>query len=354
MRGADSFAYDQANRLKTATVGGVTTTHAYDGDGKRVSSTTGGSTTTYVYDANRSLPVVLSDGGRKYVWGLGLAYSVDTAGALSVSHADGLGSVRALTDAAGTLVQREDTDPFGVPTATQGTSAQPFRFTGEQRDDTGLYYLRARFYDPALGRFLSRDPVAGTETQPSSLNRYAYVLNNPVNFADPSGYDGCQTQPGVCSSQGTGRGVGDGGGARGPGGGGVINSGNQVGRQNYAGGGRRALPEPAYQNPWIGTIESYITEAQTTFYRVWGDAARKVGSWLSPNRPASSSDARRDLALPSNNSAEFVSEVQVPAGTRVQAGTARENFGQPGGGEQIQLLDRIPSESFGPGERLEP
>jgi YD repeat-containing protein len=132
VRGSDTFAYDQANHLKTATVGGAASSYAYDGDGKRVSSTTGGSTTSYVYDANRSLPVVLSDGSRKYVWGLGLAYSVDGSGAISVSHADGLGSVRALTDGSGTLTQTYLTDPFGAVLSTGGSSAQPFRFTGEQ------------------------------------------------------------------------------------------------------------------------------------------------------------------------------------------------------------------------------
>src|SRR5207247_133003 len=115
-RGTDAFAYDQANRLTSATVAGTTTAYAYDGDGNRASSTTGGSTTSYAYDADRPLPVVLSDGLRKYVWGNGLAYAVDVAtGALSVPHADALGSVRALTDATGALIQRDDTDPFGVP-----------------------------------------------------------------------------------------------------------------------------------------------------------------------------------------------------------------------------------------------
>src|SRR5204863_6738175 len=143
---------------------------AYDGDGQRASSTINSTTTSYVYDAARSLPVVLSDGSRKYVWGLGLAYAVDNSGAISVSHADGLGSVRALTDGSGTLTQTYLTDPFGAALSTGGSSTQPFRFTGEQRDDTGLYYLRARMYDPALGRFVQRDPLSGAATMPCTLN----------------------------------------------------------------------------------------------------------------------------------------------------------------------------------------
>jgi RHS repeat-associated protein len=98
------------------------------------------------------------------------------------------GSVRALTDGSGNLVETYQTDPFGVPVATQGTSAQPFQFTGQQRDAAiGLYYLRARIYDPTIGRFLSRDPLFGALDNPLSLNRYLYAQSNPVNLDDPSG-----------------------------------------------------------------------------------------------------------------------------------------------------------------------
>ncbi len=98
-RGADSFGYDQANRLKSATVGSTGATYSYDGDGKRSSKTAGSTATNYVYDVNASLPVLLDDGARKYVWGLGLAYAVDSSGNPIVYHTDGLGSVQALTAA---------------------------------------------------------------------------------------------------------------------------------------------------------------------------------------------------------------------------------------------------------------
>ena len=63
-----------------------------------------------------------------------------------------------------------------------------FRFTGEQMDDkTGLIYLRARYYDPNVGRFISKDPFAGFTSDVQSLNRYAYVGNNPVNYIDSTG-----------------------------------------------------------------------------------------------------------------------------------------------------------------------
>ncbi|NIN67647.1 MAG: hypothetical protein GTO63_23685, partial [Anaerolineae bacterium] len=61
-------------------------------------------------------------------------------------------------------------------------------FTGEQRDwETGLYYLRARYYDPEIGRFLAQDPLRGSQLHPQTQNRYPYVGNNPTNWLDPTG-----------------------------------------------------------------------------------------------------------------------------------------------------------------------
>ncbi|MBI4492385.1 MAG: RHS repeat-associated core domain-containing protein [Chloroflexi bacterium] len=107
---------------------------------------------------------------------------------MEVYHEDGLGSVRAITDASALVVQTYQTDEFGVATLTQGTDSQPFQYTGEQRDgETGFAYLRARMYDPGLGRFLQRDSFAGLLRNPLSLHRYVYARTNPVNLLDPSG-----------------------------------------------------------------------------------------------------------------------------------------------------------------------
>ncbi len=189
-RGSDTFAYDQANRLISATVGGGTSTYTYDGDGKRTSKTVGGVTTSYVYDVAGGLPVLLDDGARKYVWGAGgLASTIDKAtAALQVYHTDGLGSVRAITDTTGSVTQTYQTDEFGVPTQTQGDSSQPFSYTGEQRDsEDGLTYLRARMYDATSGRFLQADPLRKSGSNSQGWNRYTYVQNSPANFGDPSG-----------------------------------------------------------------------------------------------------------------------------------------------------------------------
>ena len=81
-------------------------------------------------------------------------------------------------------------DVFGAMKSQVGTSANPYRFTGELQDAQvarGLYYLRARYYDPALGRFLGRDLLWGFTAMPQSLNRYAYAYNNPILLVDPMG-----------------------------------------------------------------------------------------------------------------------------------------------------------------------
>jgi RHS repeat-associated protein len=186
VRPSGTFAYDQANRLTNATISGMPTSYVYDGDGKRKSKS-GGATTNYTYDVNGSLPVILEDGTRKYVWGLGLAYAVNGS-AIEVHQTDGLGSVRAVTDGSVNVIQTYLTDEFGVSKLTLGTNSQPFHYAGEPRDaESGLMYLRARMYEPALGRFLQRDPFAGFLDGPGSLNRYSYVENSPTNATDPSG-----------------------------------------------------------------------------------------------------------------------------------------------------------------------
>ena len=182
--GSNTFGFDQANRVYTATVSSLVSSYRYDGDGKRVSRTVGANPpVNYVYDTNGSLPMVLTDGSLTYVYGLGLAYTVDITGTLQVMHTDGLGSVRAITDSSGNLIQTFQTDEFGNPALVQGTNTEPFRYTGQQNDvETGFYDLRARYYAPGIGRFVSRDRVFGNLGNPASLNRYSYATNDPMTY----------------------------------------------------------------------------------------------------------------------------------------------------------------------------
>jgi RHS repeat-associated protein len=96
--------------------------------------------------------------------------------------------MRQLADASGNIVQSYTYAPFGELLAAQGTRSSALQYTGEQKDvDTGLVYLRARWYDSATGRFTTRDPFPGFAALPQTLHPYVYVNNNPVNLTDPSG-----------------------------------------------------------------------------------------------------------------------------------------------------------------------
>jgi len=98
--------------------------------------------------------------------------------------ADGTNSTLALTDANGNLSSQYTYDPFGG-TAQSGTSTNTFQFSGRENDGTGLYYMRARYYSPALQRFISQDPIGFA----GGINLYAYAADNPVSFIDPFGLD---------------------------------------------------------------------------------------------------------------------------------------------------------------------
>jgi RHS repeat-associated protein len=130
------------------------------------------------------LPQQLSDGGTLFVPGVGQHDGT----AWTYQLTDALGSVRQLADAQGYVVQRYDYGPFGETLKVEGKKSNTLRYTGEQTDnDTGLVYLRARWYDAMTGRFTTRDPFPGLPILPQTLHPYVYVNNNPINLTDPSG-----------------------------------------------------------------------------------------------------------------------------------------------------------------------
>jgi RHS repeat-associated protein len=96
---------------------------------------------------------------------------------------DHLGSTRALTDANGNIIQRYDYTPYGQTTATSSAFSNPYQYTGRELDQSGLYYYRARYYSPQMGRFISEDPIGLR----GGINTYGYVEGNPVNLIDPEG-----------------------------------------------------------------------------------------------------------------------------------------------------------------------
>ncbi len=102
---------------------------------------------------------------------------------------DGHGSVRFLTDVNGAVTDTYSYDAFGILIAASGSTPNVYLFAGEQFDpDLNLYYLRARYHNPATGRFWGMDTFGGFGEDPRSLHKYAYAQNNPVNAIDPSGH----------------------------------------------------------------------------------------------------------------------------------------------------------------------
>ncbi|AUG56367.1 tRNA(Glu)-specific nuclease WapA precursor [Acetivibrio saccincola] len=110
-------------------------------------------------------------------------------GVKSYYHYDGLGSTRLLTDETQSITDTYTYDAFGNIISSTGNTVNEFLFTGEQYDaNIGFYYLRARYMDPSVGRFITADPFGGFMFEPLSLHKYLYANADPVNKIDPSGY----------------------------------------------------------------------------------------------------------------------------------------------------------------------
>jgi RHS repeat-associated protein len=171
------LSYDQANRLTTF---GSGPTYVYNGDGLRVAK----GSTRYTWDTAEGMPLLIQEGSTSYITGPGgLPLEQISGSAVYYYHQDQLGSTRAITDSTGTTQAAYTFDAYGNVSASTGTLANPFQYAGQYRDqESGLYYLRARYYEPGNGQFITRDPLVVKTRQP-----YQYVADAPVNETDPSG-----------------------------------------------------------------------------------------------------------------------------------------------------------------------
>ncbi len=193
-----SFGWNAASQL--VRTDGVTNT--YNGAGNVLTRATSTNNIRYHYNhAIGRVPIVAEQNAsnnqfqRYYVWSPGgkLLYMIDAANGNAVYyyHFDLSGSTLALTSSAGAVTDAYAYSPYGLLAARTGTSQQPFTYIGRHgvRWDSvaGLYHMRARFYDPGTGRFISRDPLWPTAADPLSLNPYSYAANNPLQYVDPMG-----------------------------------------------------------------------------------------------------------------------------------------------------------------------
>jgi RHS repeat-associated protein len=240
LEGSTTYSYDANNRLKNTTQGSLVTNFTYDNNGSlkqradgsqtinydwindgenrligvTSSSASGTYKQQYIYDTFGSRVASIADGVRTNylaapIWDLPeVLMEYDSAGEITTDytlgmglvrsrhdgregfyHTDGLGSTRLITDNVGLITDRYTYDAFGELLNQDGTFGNSFGFAGEQRDAaTGLDYLRARYYDSSLGRFISKDEFPGYLNDPYSQHDYQYAHANPVRYTDPTGY----------------------------------------------------------------------------------------------------------------------------------------------------------------------
>ena len=186
------YTYDAANRLVKVVQLSNVYSYAYNGTGDRLQQTVNGVVVTYTLDLYGGLTQVLEDGSNGYLYGLGRIGEVQPAG-WAYHLADGLGSVRQLADASGEVTMAQSYRPYGELMSSSGLGDSAYSYTGEWTDETGLVHLRARYYAPASGRFLTRDPWGGSVMRPGTFNGYSYVTNNPIRLVDPQGL--CEVDP---------------------------------------------------------------------------------------------------------------------------------------------------------------
>jgi RHS repeat-associated protein len=182
--GTNSYVWNARNRLASMNLGGDA--FQYDPFGRRVSKTIVGTQTGFLYDGAN--PVQELSGttptANLLTGGLDEYFArTDSAGGRNFLT-DALGSSIALADSTGVIQTQYTYEPFGNTSAGGAASANSYQYTGRENDGTGMYYYRGRYYNPTLQRFISEDPLQLGGGQP---NFYAYVLNDPLLYIDPSG-----------------------------------------------------------------------------------------------------------------------------------------------------------------------
>jgi RHS repeat-associated protein len=149
-----------------------------------MSKTVSGTTSQFAWDVSGILPLMLMEGSTSYVYDAAGFPIEQINGSTAIwLHHDQLGSTRLATDANGNVAASYSFDPYGSLVSATRAITNPFKFAGEYQDpESGLYYLRARYYDPSTGQFVSRDPLL-----PETHDPYGYGSDSPLNVTDPSG-----------------------------------------------------------------------------------------------------------------------------------------------------------------------
>ena len=198
--GAHTYQYNYNNRLISVD-NGQTATYKYDAMNRRIQKTvvSTNSTTNYYYCGDQAIEERDANNAvlATYIFGISVddVLQMQRGGNSYFYHKNHLGSVVALTDGSGNLVERYEYDPYGQPAIFDATDnmlnqsaiGNAIMFTGREYDaETGLYYYRARTMHPGLGRFIQHDPLMYVD----GMSMYAYVMNNPLYYTDSYGLEG--------------------------------------------------------------------------------------------------------------------------------------------------------------------
>jgi len=168
--------------------------YAYDGLGRRVESIEGSTTIFYAYQGTETMLELPSPGAiTDYIYAGGLRIAKVSGTTVNYYHTDALGSTRLVTDSSKSVkvLFSDSYQPYGQDNGTPSGS-ESYKFTGKPvSQTTGLYYDYSRWYDPSIGRFISKDPSAGSLSDPQSQNGYVYARNLPTVLVDPTGAASC-------------------------------------------------------------------------------------------------------------------------------------------------------------------
>jgi RHS repeat-associated protein len=187
--GTNTYSWNARNQLAQISQGGnVQLAFSYDAMGRRISKTVQGTATQFLYDGNNAVQETLGNTINPILTGLGIdeRFARNDVTGRTYFLADQINSTIALTDQSGAIKQQYSYDPYGNVTLTDTMIGftNPYQYTGREADAPGLYYYRARYYSPAMGGFISEDPITFGGGQ---LSFYAYVGGNPLTYIDPYG-----------------------------------------------------------------------------------------------------------------------------------------------------------------------
>ena len=181
------YSYDGFNRMTEARKGAMTAQYQYNAEGIRTSKTVNGVRTDFLLDGANVIAETKNGTTTNYIRGASGIISSSVFGSNSLTKyytSDGHGNITNLTNSSGDVVKTYVYDAFGVEQNMDPNDLNPFRYCGEYYDsEINQIYLRARYYNPSLGRFTQSDPAMA-----DGMNWYVYCGNEPVNLYDPTGY----------------------------------------------------------------------------------------------------------------------------------------------------------------------